>query len=360
MKVAITHPYTWPEVRRGAERIVRETARALAGRGHDVTIFTSSWKPVARRDGPVRVVRLKRIRHNAESHERDFGRRLLPQLVARRFDVVHALGVPDAVAAVRAQRVRRNMRTVYENLGIPIRSWWDRQPVRVEHERLVRDVDVYACMSQFALDVLERDYGRTGALIPGGVNLSQFQPAARRAERPTILFSGAITEPRKGVATLLAALALVARDVPDVQLWLSGPGDPSQLLADAPVAARERTEALGVGDPEAQGERYATAWATALPSTDDSFGMVLIESLASGTPVIGADHSAVPELVTDETGALSEPGDPESLAAACVRALELSQRPGTAERCRSFAAAYDWDTGMAPRLEKLYAGSSTG
>ena len=92
-----------------------------------------------------------------------------------------------------------------------------------------------------------------------------------------------------------------------------------------------------------------------LPSTDDSFGMVLVESLACGTPVVGTNHSAIPELVTDDTGALCKPHDPESLAAACRRALELARDPGVADRCRSFAAAYDWETGLAPRLEKLYA-----
>ena len=71
-------------------------------------------------------------------------------------------------------------------------------------EAVVAGIDVYSCMSQFAVDFLARDYGRTdGVVAPGGVDLDAFQPAAAREARPTLLLSGAFTEPRKGGATVL-------------------------------------------------------------------------------------------------------------------------------------------------------------
>src|SRR5690606_41332151 len=98
-----------------------------------------------------------------------------------------------------------------------------------------------------------------------------------RAPEPTLLFSAALGEERKGLPTLLEALPLVAKEEPDVRLWLSGPGDPSPFLDAALPAAVERTSVLGPGESDRQHERYGAAWATCLPSTHDSFGMVLVE-----------------------------------------------------------------------------------
>ena len=112
---------------------------------------------------------------------------------------------------------------------------------------------------------------------------------------------------------------------------------------------------LPVGRPQSA-DVYGRAWATVLPATHETFGIVLVESLASGTPVVGTDHAALPELVSPETGALAAPGDPSSLADACAAALRLAREPGVAGRCRAAAEPYDWQTRLAPRLESLYAG----
>lgn len=350
----MTHPYTWPEVRRGAERIIRETARALANRGHAVTIFTAGSHPGHDHSEGYRVVTFRRRLDNARRHERWFGWRVLPNLVAGRFDVVHSFFPHDAVAAIRAGKVTRN-RTVYDEMGIPVPSWWSLQPDCKARMRVIRSVDVYGCMSQFALEALEQGYGRRGVLIPGGVRLSQFQPASARESRPTLLFSGQVDLPRKGVPLLLEALSLVAKSEPDVQLWLSGPGNADPLLDSAPASVRERTQVLPLGEPEEQGARYGRAWATVLPSINDSFGIVLLESLACGTPIVVLNHSAPPALVTPETGTVAEPDDAESLADAMRGALDLARRAETSRACRERARSYDWDGAIAPILERLYA-----
>ena len=69
------------------------------------------------------------------------------------------------------------------------------------------------------------------------------------------------------------------------------------MLADADEATRERIRALGLGEAERQHERYGRAWATCLPSRYDSFGMVLVESLACGTPLVTTTEGAPQELV---------------------------------------------------------------
>ena len=359
MRIALTHAYCWPEVRRGAERFLPALGAALARRGHEVVLYTAASEPDRTTVDGVETVRLRRHFSGDYKHETEFGWRLLPRLAAGRYDAVHSLGRHDALASVRAARLHRGRRTVITDLGLPDPDWWRTQGEREARAaaKVVAGVGVYSAMSQTAVDYLARNYGRTdGVVVPGGVDLASFAPAPAREPNPTILFSGAVTEPRKGVPLLLEALPLIAESEPGVQLWLSGPGDPEPMLAAAAPAARERTRALGLGDSAAQHERYGRAWVTCLPSTHDSFGMALIESLACGTPLVTTTHGAPQELVDrGVTGEVCEPGDPAGLAQALLRAFELARRPQTVAACRASAERFDWDRGLAPLVERLYA-----
>lgn len=364
MRIALTHAFCWPEVRRGAERFVPALGAALVRRGHHVVHYSAAWDHGREVEGGVDTVRLRRWFKDDYLHEADFARRLLPRLAAAHFDAVHSLGRHDALASIRAARIRRDgRRTVFTDLGFPDRAYWASQGRRQARAmaKAVSRIDVYSAMSRTAVSELKRNYGRgDGVVVPGGVDLGRFRPALAREERPTILYSGVIPEPRKGVSVLLEAIPLIAASKPDVQLWLSGPGDPEPLLAAVP-GARPRVHALGLGDPNGQHERYGRAWITCLPSTHDSFGMALIESLACGTPLVTTTHGAPKELVSPGiTGELCEPGDPASLARACLRALELAHKPQTASACRATAEAFDWDKALAPLCERLYLGESAG
>jgi glycosyltransferase involved in cell wall biosynthesis len=361
MRIALTHALSWPEVRRGAERFIPELGSALVRRGHEVVHFTAAWKPGGSTEGGVRTVRMRRHFGGQYRHEADFGLRLLPRLASGRYDAVHSLGRYDALAAIASARLRRDgRRTVITDLGLPDPVWWAGQggiQARAA-AAVVASVDVYSGMSRTAVEYLARGYGRTdGVVVPGGVALDRFVPAERRAERPAILFSGVISERRKGVPVLLEALPLIATSEPDVELWLSGPGDPEQWLRDAPPEAVPRVRKLGIGAADRQHERYGRAWITCLPSMHDSFGMALLESLACGTPIVTSTHGAPQELVTAGiTGELCAPEDPRSLADACLRGFELARRAETASACRTSAEPFDWDLGIAPLCERLYLG----
>ncbi|HWE32329.1 MAG TPA: glycosyltransferase family 4 protein [Solirubrobacteraceae bacterium] len=361
MRIALTHAFSWPEVRRGAERFVPALGAALVRRGHEVVHYSAAWEPGRALEDGVRTVRVPRQFDDTYRHEADFARRLLPALIRERFDAVHSLGRWDAVTSITAARLRRDGRTtVITDLGLPDRSWWRQQGCVQAAAALAvtRWIDVYSAMSRTAVTALADAYGRSdGVVVPGGVDMDRFRPAASRSPAPAILFSGAITERRKGVPVLLEALPLIARGEPEVELWLSGPGDPAELLRDTPDATRERVRALGLGDSERQHERYGSAWITCLPSVNDSFGMALLESLACGTPLVTTTDGAPKELVAEHvTGELCAPHDPRSLADACLRAFELARDPGTIEACRRAAAPYDWDRGLAPLCERLYQG----
>ena len=183
--------------------------------------------------------------------------------------------------------------------------------------------------------------------------MGRFSPGARHGA-PALLFSGALTEPRKRVPLLLEAAALLRRDIPDLEVWLSGPGDPSDLVRSAPKLAQEAVVTLGLGGPADLASQYASAWVTVLPSQNEAFGLALLESLACGTPIVTVDDAGGPaDLVNPDVGAIGAP-DAESLADACRSALELSQTAGIGEVCRAAAEPFDWYTGIAPRMEEAY------
>lgn len=369
LRIVLSHVYAWPEVRRGGERYLHELAAALAGGGHRVTILTSAPTAGRRSEMGVPVVAVRRrefrpSRYSPLADEIAFGMQAAAYVAPKRIDVWHALGTADAAAAAQLGRVRP-LRSIHTNLGIPNRSYRDQRPDRRLHQIVVDRIDAYVCLSNAAAAALKRDYGRDGTVLGGGVDLDRFAPAPARSPRPALLFSGSLTEPRKGLALLLEAVGRLLRRRPDLELWLSGPGDPAPLLAAASPEGSGAVVNLGLGQPEDQPGRYGRAWVTVLPSVDEAFGLVLVESLACGTPVVALATGGGPtDVVRPGTGVLASAAadgrvGPEELAAACDAALELAAEDGIAERCRAVAREYDWASGIAPRMVDAYLGQST-
>jgi len=356
LKIALTHEYSWPEVRRGGERYLHELAGALVRRGHKVTIIGGATHASVRREEGVRVIRIALPPFDDKRRGRVFSAEYGGLLMAGRFDIVHSLGPRDGAQSVRAARFRKKRRTVYTDLGNPVKEWWDLQASQAWHDLIVNEIDVYGCLSSYALECLRRDYHLEGRLTPGGVRTDVFRPMGGRASNPTLLYSGVLTEPRKGVANLLRAFEDVLRCEPNAELWLSGPGDPTELLDAAPRVSRERTTVLHLGAPYDQPRRYSSAWATVLPSTHEAFGLVLIESLACGTPIVAVNDAATPELIEPGIGALAQVDDDVSLADACLQAFGLARQDEIRERCRAASLAYDWDSAVAPAIERVYLG----
>lgn len=357
MRIGYTHAHCWPDVQRGGERFLHELAGAMARRGHDVSILSSSITAPGRtvdEDG-VRIVRLRRPADHDDLVERWFGPRILPRLLRDGFDVTHSMLPADALAAVVAKRLGRVRRTVYTQLGIPDRALWAARHDRRWHDALVPRIDDYGCFSETAAAAARTSYGREPVLTPAGVSLRRFRPGAAKSEHPTLLFVGAFADPMKNLGVLLAAFVQLLRRHPDVGLLLAGHGDVAPFLADVPDGARERISIVPAGTELA--DEYSRAWATVIPSKWESFGIAFVESLACGTPIVAADHSAARERVVPGAGVLSAPDDPDALADACESVLDLASRPGTAERCRAVAAPFDWDA-LAPYYERLYAGES--
>ncbi len=219
--------------------------------------------------------------------------------------------------------------------------------------RLLRRADAVICatdVSRVAADSCLPDRVGGVRLIPPCLDLSAFQTstAARRPER--ILFVGR-DEPRKGLTTLLRAMRLLADVRPDARLLVAGPVRPStRRLAD------DRASFLGAVPHSRVPELMASAACAVFPATGgEALGLVLIEAMAAGAPVVASDIPGYRIAADDGAAAiLSPPNDPAALAAAIEAALGDPERcAALTQRGRAIARRFDADA-IARRHLELY------
>lgn len=356
VRIALLHPYSWPTVRRGGERYLHDLGRWLGEQGHEVDIVTGAdaGASASCEPGLVRLP-LWQPEWDGASALDTFGVTALRHLSRHRYDVVHSL-VPSGGLAAAALLLP----SVYTVLGHPSATnapgrRWSRQLL----SSAVRTVRVPAALSQSAAAGVEGLVGRRPLVLSPGVRVRDFATRTAAPDGPPrLLFNGFAADPRKRLVTMLQALPRVLEKLPDARLVLGGGGDPTAAL-DALDPGLRRAVAdvvddLGAGSLADLPERYRQATVSVLPSVEEAFGLVLVESLACGTPVVCSRSGGMPEIVTDSVGRIAAPDDPASLADAVLEAVALARLPDTSARCAARARLWDWDV-IGPQHELAYA-----
>jgi len=203
-------------------------------------------------------------------------------------------------------------------------------------------------------------------VIPNAVDTERFTPPEREPEEPVVLFVGRLVY-RKGPHVLIRAFRHVADEVPDARLVIVGRGSMEPLLKAliSRLGLAGKVELAGAVSEAEKPLYYRSSWITAVPSIlNESFGIVALEAMASGRPVVATRHGGLAEVVEHgRTGLLVKPGDHRELANAIIELLQDKglRRSMGAEARRVVEERYSWDVvldAITGTYEELAEGAS--
>jgi glycosyltransferase involved in cell wall biosynthesis len=208
--------------------------------------------------------------------------------------------------------------------------------------------------SQFARRELARELDLSAArlvAIPLGVDPARPPGPVSldvAALQPYVLYVGT-PERRKGFDTLLAAMAQVVRERPDIELVVTSGLEGWELPANV------RVHALGYVDDDVLASLYRGAALLAFPSRYEGFGLPVLEAMSYGAPVVAANSSAIPEAGGD-AACYVPPGDDAALAAAILRIAGDAEYAGDLRRRGLLhAAGFTWERTADRTLEVIEA-----
>lgn len=303
----------------------------------------------------------------------DLGRTIKAILRAERFDIVHLHEplMPAVPWLVLRSSPGPNIGT-FHAFGEASRVYSMGRPIlRRFHDRL----DGRIAVSPSAFEFVSQYYGGEFEIIPNGVDVKRFArqlPPIKwmRDARPTVLFVGRFEETRKGLRWLLQALPTVEPYFPDLRLVVAGSGDPEDMAQWLPLRDYTRTartvyrspgsamevEFTGFVSGEDLPRYYQSCDIYCAPSTGgESFGIVLLEAMAAGVPVLASRIPGYANVLTHgREGFLAEPKNPASIAAGLIRLLSDGEARGRmGEAGRRTAGQYDWPV-TAARILAYY------
>ena len=202
-------------------------------------------------------------------------------------------------------------------------------------------------VSEEARRTVVEHLGGDAVLIPNGVDVKRFAAAGPRPEWSgpgTIAFLGRVDESRKGLQVLLGALPAIAAEHPEARLLVAGPGETDDVEELSPQL-RSRVELLGrVSESDKAALLSSVDLYVAPHIGGESFGIVLLEAMAAGSPVLASDLPAFRAVLDNgRCGGLFTTGDPESLARAANDLLaDPERRSGLVAAGAGRAAEFDW------------------
>jgi glycosyltransferase involved in cell wall biosynthesis/O-antigen/teichoic acid export membrane protein len=340
--VMIVTPYFPPEGG-GLEAYAATLADLLVkGHGWRVVVVTSGCQRRGVRQEETRDIRVYRLPSQLRISNTRFGvtwRRQLRRII--RFEapiLINAHAPVPGLADLAAGQAKDIPLVVTYHTGSMRKGRWPADALIIFYERVLRRrlfsrADRIITSSDFVRDSLGTALRASCTTVTPGVDERLFTPARSRPQG-RVLFVSALSRAHefKGLDTLLETFAALRAGRPYLRLDVVGSGDDVARY-------RDRCRALGIEDSVrfrgrlsglelAQAYREATV--LALPSRNESFGMVLLEAMASAVPVVATTVGGIPKLIDDgRTGLLVDPGDPEGLAERLVRIID---DPDTAAR----------------------------
>ncbi|MDQ3811668.1 MAG: glycosyltransferase family 4 protein [Chloroflexota bacterium] len=358
MKLALVSPYDYAYPG-GVTEHVAHLAEQFYASGHEVHIIAPSsddeTEPAVSGASPVhRIGRVVSIPANGSVARITLSLRAYLQtkrlLQAENFDLIHLHEpmLPALPLTVLRHSSTTNVGTFHAYRNSPLAYFYSKPIVRPFFRKLHGHIAVSTAARDFVGEYFPADY----RIIPNGIDFDRFHRRyppleALRDDRPTVLFVGRL-EKRKGLRFLLRAWPTVLARHPRARLVVVGRG--RALEGYRRFAARQGWSASNVVfEGYVPGEDlpryYQAADVFCAPNTgQESFGIVLLEAMAAGAPIVASDIAGYRDVVSHgENGWLVRPQDAQAIAEAIIRLLDDPDlRARTALAGQAHARAYDW------------------
>jgi phosphatidyl-myo-inositol alpha-mannosyltransferase len=358
VRVAIACPYAWDDPG-GVQVHIRDLAEYLQTRGHEVLVLAPVRHPPTQRwvVGVGSPVDITYNASNAPIDPRPWSRRRVRHELARFMpDVVHAHQPTAPSTGLWATLESRAPVVGTFHTGSDRARLYDMALPLLRPA--VRRLAVRIAVSERAAAFERGRIGGRFRIVPNGVDVSRFANArpAELGPGPKVLFVGRLDE-RKGFPYAVDAFERLAATHEDVRLIVVGEGRDAHAVERLPVSVRARVSMLGhVANADLAGVHGACDVFCAPALGGESFGIVLVEAMAAGLPVVASRTPGYDEVVTDGVdGLLVAPRDVEGLATALARVLdEPSAAAALRDAGRQRAATYDWAV-VGEQIEECYA-----
>ncbi|GAC1548242.1 MAG: hypothetical protein NVS2B7_24090 [Herpetosiphon sp.] len=226
---------------------------------------------------------------------------------------------------------------------------------------LAQRLSVRIAVSEAAATFVQHYVPGEYTIIPNGFDAARFHPEVAPFEqwmdgRPNVLFVGRFDEPRKGLDVLLRAWHHVLAGCPAARLLVVGRGDSDALHCRIAELGLPNVEVLGPASAEELPRWYRSAAVFCAPSTgQESFGIVLLEAMGSGIPIVASDIAGYRDVVHHRReGLLVPPGHPAALAATLLHVIgRPTMRAALAKAGAAAATQYAWPV-VTERVIHLY------
>ncbi|HEX9896845.1 MAG TPA: glycosyltransferase family 4 protein [Dehalococcoidales bacterium] len=367
MKIALVSPYDFA-LPGGVGRHITNLEKHFTQMGHEVKVIAPASKEVS--DFGNRFIRIGTpfaipasdsiIRISISLHLAPTIKEVLER---EKFDLIHLHEpfMPMLCSAILRFSNSVNVGTFHAAAGKPGYNWG--RPISTWMlERRARKLHGYIAVSKPAMNYVSRYVPAEYEIIPNGVDTHFFRPEVKPLEqymdgKLNIVFLSRL-EFRKGANYLLKAFLEVKRQMPNTRLLICGPGTRLRARYERWVARNRLEDVIftGMVSHEEQPRYYRTADIFCLPATGkESFGLILIEAMATGRPVVATNIEGYASVVTHgEEGLLVPPMTVKPLADALLTLLNDKQRREEMGRKGVITAQkYAWE-GIAGHVMEYY------
>lgn len=361
MKVGLVCPYTW-DMPGGVQAHIHDLAIALIGLGHDVSVITPADDEALLPPYVVSTGRAVPVPYNGAVARMAFGplsaRRVRRWLREGDFDVVHVHEpTTPSLSLLASWSFDGPLVATFHTSVQRARTLAAAYPIL---QTALEKISARIAVSVAARRTLVEHLGGDAVLIPNGVSMATFADLEPLPGWPgeggALGFLGRFDEARKGLPVLLGAFETLATSRPGLRLLIAGPGDQDEVRRSLPPELVDRVEMLGLISDADKGRMLRSVDVYVAPNIGgESFGIVLLEAMAVGTPVLASDLDAFAAVLDGgRSGQLFATGDSDDLAAKAADLLDdPAARAALIPLGKATARSYDWST-VARDIVRVY------